>query len=531
MIKGIVGFHATRNQRDTITITTSDGLVISNPPYLNQLLERYSETQNVIYDLDYFVAVLLFGIGITKEQGQQLLSKGRLYLDGYKIVYFPKSFFLIESGRWNFKVVNANQDGYLKPYYTEDNSVEDALRKAKEARDTAVRVSMAFQYLNLSTDDISSPIKAFLQKNKLNWPTADDCPDETSAMSWNNITGHWFETTKFGLFPKLYSYDRNGSYNACLSELPDIRRGKFVEATTPPDGTLIGIAEGILETSAEFHPFLSKIKGANYTLTGKMPMVLGLEAIKLLRKWNLGTFTIIRGFWWIPTSPIYNIYKGTMNYLWNKKINSINPTERAICTRIYSGLWGLQSQYLHDKNIFGDRFCPFVNYIVEENSRIRLAETCLEYKIIPHAILGDGFITDIELSLKLSSDVGGWKLVKSGRCLISGSGQIAFESNEPPSGLALHFNTLIRQMQEHPKLSSYRRDKYSPITLALSLQQDFGKLGMIHKVSRSLQIGYGFERQFISRPKNGSDLLTGKIHNSSPWDFSILKTKYLVNEV
>ena len=258
-----------------------------------------------------------------------------------------------------------------------------------------------------------------------------------------------------------------------------------------------------------------------------MPNILGLEAIKLLKKWKLGEFRVERGWWWYPTDTIHNVYRGTMLYLWDKKQKSQNPAERAICTRIYSSLWGISHQYLADKEELGKYANTLIGYTVEENSRLHVAETCLEQGITPLAVVGDGFIHDAELTLNLSKDLGKWKLSKQGKCLIAGSGAIAFENNEKPQGLALHYNTLIQQMNKNPNQSKYTRDKYSPVTLALSLQTNFNKLGMIQKIHRSLMIGYNFEREFLERPQTGKDLSSEKIEkiwNSIPWDYNVLTT-------
>jgi len=518
----IIGIHVTSEG-----IATSQGDKITTPPFLDYLLECYSNYQKVFYDLDASVAGLCSLLQLTKEQCQKLI-KGKLYISGYHLTYFPRYYFAIDYGAWqghpSVSFANMNQAGYLTAQYSEDNSIEDAIAKAKEAEDTAMRVYKAFETLGLDTTSISSPIASLLKKQQFDWPTEEDCPEEASKMAWEAIKGHWFEIYGQGLFQNCFSYDINGSYAFELSKLPDIRRGQWIESQIPPDNALLGITKGILETDAEFHPFLVKIGKNNYTPTGKMPNILSLQEIQFLKKWQLGTFDIERGYFWIPADTIHNPYKGILLWLWSKKQSSQDQTIRDIITRLYAGLWGKTSQYLPDTGEFSDMFNPIINYTVEANSRLHVAETCLENKAIPLAIVGDGFITDKELSINLSNELGGWKLSKQGQCLITGSGAIAFQSDKPPKGLALHFDTLLEQMKAKPKAKQYPRIKYSPVTLAVALQHDFNELGKVKKVERNLFVGDDNKRIYLERPKNGENLISGKIWQSLPWNYKVLTT-------
>jgi hypothetical protein len=246
-----------------------------------------------------------------------------------------------------------------------------------------------------------------------------------------------------------------------------------------------------------------------------------------LKQWQLGDFKIDKGIWWQPRELKYP-YKGLLTWLWNKKQASQDQTIRDMITRVYSSLWGLQGQYIADKKRFGDFFNSFINYTVESNSRLHVAKACLQNKIIPRAILGDCFLSDVELPLELSTKLGGWKLSKQGQCLIAGGGNIAFQSDKPPVGLALHFNTIIEQIHAKPKAKQYPRNKYSPVTLATTLQHNFDELGMIKKVEQNLSIGTDNKRIYLERPRNGGELISGKLYESSPWSYDALTTLELM---
>lgn len=512
-----LGIHITN---DGITLST--GQVITEPPFFGKLFEACNGHTPVLYDLDANVASLAALIGLTKEQGQKLLEKEKLWISPYSIVYFPKRFLGIDySGGRNhpyLNFANMNQIGYHDSAYTEDNSLEDALVKAKQAEATAKAVYSILFKLGLQDTNLISPSSTFFKKFTLKWPTIDDCPDEASELAWKGVCGQWFGAYKLGSF-NAYDYDINGSYLAELSKLPDIRNGNFIEAQMPPDNATLGISEGIITTEADFHPFLTKHNKSNYTPTGRFPAILTLQALQFLKRWNLGTCQSNRGYWWIPKSHHYEVYKGAMMFLWKAR-QGTSGRERLLIQRIYSSLWGRALQHSDTKG-FGDMFNSIIGLTVETNSRLHVAEACMQANIIPLAVQADGFLTDTEIDLPLSTELGGWKLSAQGKCIIAGTGMVAFEGKDTPAELAIDYTTLKNQIDENPDATQYSRSAYSPVTLALALQQDWDKLGQIQKIERTLTIGTENKRCYLDKPKTGRDLLD-KTWDSMPWDYKEL---------
>ena len=512
-----LGIHITNNG-----IATSKGDVITEPSYFYKLFELCNGHTPVFYDLDAAVASLLHLIECNKADAQKLLRKETLWLAPYILTYFPKRFFSIDYGGGGknhpyLNFANMNQMGYHDAYYTEGNPLQDAVNKAKEAEETAIAVDLILCKLGLPNSSLTSPSSTFLKKFNLKWPTMDDCPDEVTELAKDGVMGQWFESFKLGAFEPR-DFDINGSYLYELSKLPDIRNGKWIQARTPPDTAILGIAKGTLDTEAPFHPFIVKINKYNYTPIGRFPAILTLQALQFLKRWNLGTFQVDEGWWWIPQNH-YEIYKGAMMFLWKAR-QGTSGRERLIIQRIYSSLVGKQLEHFDTKG-FGDMFNPIIGLTVEVNSRLHVAEACMQSNIIPLAVMADGFITDTQIDLPLNTELGSWRLSAKGKCIIAGTGMVAFQENTSATELGLDYASLCKQVKENPEATEYLRSTYLPITLALALEQGFSKLGEVQLIERSLNIGTENKRMYPSRPRTGRDLLNNT-WNSMPRDYNEL---------
>jgi len=317
-----------------------------------------------------------------------------------------------------------------------------------------------------------------------------------------------------------YDYDINGSYLYELSKMPDIRRGEFVHAqgNDIPDKATLGVANGILTTDATLHPFMVDINGVKMTPISRFQNTSTLFDIKFMREYNLATFDISEAWYWIPDKgQQYEIYRGAMMYLWNQKANT-EGMKRQIVQRIYSSLTGKQLEGC-ETGKFGKMFNPFIPAHVQSASRIHVVKTCLDYKVSPIAITGDGFVCENEvIGLKCSDELGGWKLKQVGKCLSIGSNVIIFKDGKNSEDYEL----LMEQVKTNPKLDTYAKKWYSPISLPVALQQDWEGLGNLHRLDRAFSVTSESKRLYPTKPKNCGDLVNGK-YNSLPWNYDVLE--------
>lgn len=125
------------------------------------------------------------------------------------------------------------------------------------------------------------------------------------------------------------------------------------------------------------------------------------------------------------------------------------------------------------------------------------------------------------------SKLGEWRCSGSGKVIAVSSGVVAVESKDPTQvqDFSLKFSWLYAQAKQNPKLSSYRMEKWSPITLRKSCQQNkLDKLGQMEKIIRSVDLDVDEKRDYPLKPKNGRMLLHTQ-YKSRPWDISIVMSK------
>ncbi|MCJ7805163.1 hypothetical protein MUP46_00780 [Patescibacteria group bacterium] len=315
-----------------------------------------------------------------------------------------------------------------------------------------------------------------------------------------------------------FDYDINAAYLSILSTLPDLRRGEWVhikENEIPPDATL-GVARCIITTDAPFHPFSIDIGESSYTPIGTFPITLTLYHIRFFDKWKMGSLAVKEGWWWIPKDEQYTIYRGAMLWLWKQRQESTGR-KRLIVQRLYSALVGKQIEGLTTGH-FGDMFNPFIPAHVEAASNLQVADACLQNKIIPIACTGDGFVSDKKVDLPLSTEMGGWKLNRQGECICIGSNVIMFKDGSS----ADDYQDLLNQINANPKLTTYQKTWYSPVTLAVALQGDWDSLGEIRQLDRSFDISAESKRIYPKRPTTGSALISGRHYTSLPWAYDQL---------
>lgn len=315
----------------------------------------------------------------------------------------------------------------------------------------------------------------------------------------------------------------NSAYGSQLAKLLDIRRGTWIQDTTMPKEAVYGFAEGILNVTAPFHPFIVKASEEyTYTPIGSRIDQLTKEQIDLLHKHNLGTFQIQRGYWWIPseTKPRYEPLRGIITHL-HKIRSESDGLKKAILRQMIAGIWGRMVEIR--KSGLGKLFNPVWGSLVENNIKCQVCDTCLSAGIMPLLVAVDGVITDKPLPVQDSLAMGGWRLSHKGKCIIASSGVVGFEGKEGAEEFALKFEWLYDQLKQHPEQSEYTMTKYSPMTLAKAIQSNnFDKLGELKDSNRTIIIGKDYKRLWKSYPKNGGELMANR-YESNPIDAVMAK--------
>ncbi len=507
---------------DNIGIYANDGRILHNPhsseTVLNWLLSDNPKENKLFYDLDACVASII-AMTLNEQQARDLHEKERVWLNGFKITYFPTRFFAID-GKGKF-VNFGNMTRYKSDtHYSPDDTPRDKVNKAKEAEAIAIAARDILRDMGLDPQRIISPVGALIDKYiwSLKPPTVDDIPEEAGELAYQTIKGNWLEAFSMGYWDDAFDWDINLAYGSQLAKLLDHRRGTWIKNTTIPRNAVYGFADGTLDIHKPFHPFMMK-QGEEYTYTpiGTRPDQVTKEQLDLLYKHKLGTFTIKKGWWWIPsdTKPQYQPLKGIINHLHNIRSNS-EGLKRVIIRQMIAGIWGRMIEIR--KNGLGKLFNPVWGSLVENNNKCQVCDTCLSAGIIPLLVAVDGVITDKPLPIENTLTMGGWRLSHKGKCVIVSSGIVGFEGKEGAEEFALKYEWLYDQLRQHPEQAEYTMTKYSPITLAKAIQTNsFSKIGELQQSNRTILIGKDYKRLWQEYPETGDELLSHK-YESSPID-------------
>lgn len=515
---------------DNTGIYANDGRILQTPNKLNSadivlnwLLNDNPKENKLFYDLDSCVASLIHMI-MGEAQARELYEKERVWVNGCKITYFPTRFFAIDgvNGFVNFgNMIRYKSDVHFSP----DDTPQDRINKAQEAQEIASKTKAILKDLGLDSQRIISPVAAVIDKYvwSLRPPTVDDIPEEAGEMAYRTIKGNWLEAYQMGYWEEAWDYDINSAYGSVLAKLLDIRRGSWVNSPDMPPDAVYGFADGMLETTTPFHPFTVKATEEHtYNPSGVRPDCLPKSMIDLLYKYQLGTFDIENGWWWIPTNnrPPYEPLKGIITHLNNVRSKSTG-LKKIILRQMLAGIWGRMVEIKKDK--FGKLFNPVWGSIVENEIKCQVVDMCLSHDILPLLVAVDGVITDKPLPIQESTEIGGWRLSHKGQCIIASSGVVGFEGKQGAEEFALRFEWLHDQLKENPDESEYYMTKYSPITLAKVMQtNNFASLGELQDNKRTITIGRDYKRLWNDYPKTGGELLSNK-YMSTPIDMVMAK--------
>lgn len=519
----MLGYHINNNG-----VANSLGEVCQEPSYLDWLLDNHPDDKHkIFYDLDGSVASLLRLIGLNEKECQKLLQTDRVHLAGtpHHIFYHSKRVFGVDrgygAGHAYANYYNAAQ--YQEVHYENGRSAtEDGVEKAKEAAKVGLEVIRVYRKLGFSTDTLSSPV-ATLEKgmlSRLNIPTIDDIPEEAHTLAYGAVKANWLEAYKLGAWDKAYDFDLNGAYGFELSKLLDLRRGEWVEGIEKPSGAVYGFVEGYITTYADFHPFLLNTEGdMTYTPVGTWHTFLTMQELEFLYQYKLGTFHVDRGQWWIPKGQQNEIFKGLVQWLYNKRQGTVG-IEREILHRAIAGIWGLTLQFKGQK--FGNLFNPVYGAIVEANTRLKVAKACIVSGVNVLHIAVDGVITDLPLNVRLSDKMGDWRLSHTGKCIIAGCGAVAFEGKGGPEEFSLKYEWLRGELEAKPRARQYKMTKFAPVKLGEAVIKDrMSSMGCIEKATRTVYISADAKRIWRETPKNGGHLLSNQFE-SAPWEANIV---------
>ena len=296
----IIGYHIASN-----LICNSEGEVCNKAPWLDFLFADKGECIKVLYHMDYSVACLLKMINMSEAACKELLETTDLEYKGYTFQYIPNSWFSVKDKQTRQWAGFSNMSQY-ESYSLESSGddIADAIDFAVTASLTGQKVYSTLARLGLHPSSLTSPISAFNKEilSTIDLPTVDDTPDEVAQLAYECCKGSWIECFKTGYFEDTLDFDIRSAYGSELAKLIDFRYGKWVHGipeSVYTTNAIYGYCKGIVTIDKPFSPILYKSNRANFTPTGSWETTLTKNEIDFIRKWELGTFEIEDGWWFI----------------------------------------------------------------------------------------------------------------------------------------------------------------------------------------------------------------------------------------
>lgn len=511
-------------------IASSDGEIETRPYYLDYLMTT-ADTINCFYHLNYSVANLLKMVGITKEQGQTLLDKKQLNFKDFTIKYIPGKFFSLSKGTGYQRPFVSFSD--LSQYHGDElwrqNPTENLIGLTKRGAEIANAVYNTLTEIGLHPKTLASPIRAYQTEvlEKMSLPTIDHLPEQAAKYAYECCKGNWLEAHQIGHWDKVYDFDLNSAYPSETAALPDIRWGKWVRSNHYQNDAILSFCKASVGISADVSPIIyqrqdAKHERMNFNLQGEWEDCLTKQQIDFIREKNIGEVTILDGWWWIKDAANdYPIFYDMIMALFEHK-SRYSGLPRDVVGRVLKGFYGKMLENIDGQ--MGALFNPVYGAQIECNTRLEVARFIYEHNLKPIHIAVDGVMAaqDVPESA-LSSKLGGWKKSYESSALVIGAGAVAVKGKQGTGDFSLDYDWLMNEIKTHPEKTEYSMTKPAPVTLVAALQGDnWGKLGDMHEITRSIEVDYDEKRLFAELPNNGGELLA-RTYQSEPLDIAMVE--------
>jgi len=513
----ILGFHA---QDDLIAC--SDG-TCTRDNYTDFLLRPRQDCILVCYNLDWFVALLVRLMGVPDEQIKKFWTTSKLFYQGHSAFFVPHRYFSLKYGK-HFG------EASFSDIYQYDNTLPfdvDPLDAAKTAAEIGQRVYDVLARLNLRPTSLSSPIAAYQKEilSTLDLPTYHDMPSEVSVYAHRCQHGGWQEAYKIGHF-QAWDYDITSAFTFHTANLIDTRRGKWEKGTGfyPPEVAPYGFCRGIAQVDSDFNSCIYTHGNADCTPTGERPDFKTNAAIQNMRDSKEGEFIVKDGWYWLPEKIEYPLQAHIERlFEWKQYLKGF---EREIIKRLLVGLTGkLSETFKSETQPFG-RLANFAWYSwVQDQTKLQVADL-VRSNHAEDALLSievDGCKFSRELPIKLSGNMGDWRLNMSAPTFVISSGVGCIKGKELRGTFSLDYDWLQGQITANPEAPEYTMQKSTPITIGYAIKfKKLDRLGQLEKTERSIMLN-DTKRLWPELPRRGADLLNQ--YDSIALDMSMLQAQ------
>ncbi len=473
----MLSYRAEGQQGKMLRICCSDGRNIITDQWEEALAFLLQPTDmGIVWNVDEFVDAITSIM--PKDLAKKVKQGGRVITpDNRKLYYQPNRMFGIN---------------YIN-FYSLQRYSDERIDDPTKLLELADKVTKAYETFGVEVTTLSSPIGVYSQiMDSLNFPRACDLPDnafdliqkcsEVSQREWRDVykLGH-FEADE------ISDFDVVACYPSIVAKLPDISHATFFESKTMPDKYSWGLLYGKLRIDKDVSPFICQER--NCYGKGEWPDLITSEQLWLLEKYELGSFNMEQG-WFFLLPKIYGYpFKATMERLYKQR-DSDNPIVSKIAKAISVGLVGKFAERHADG--LGDNFNSIYSKMATSRCMVKVAsfiyKNHCENDLV--SVLVDGFMATKRLALENKKKMGSWRINPSLPALVL-SLEYQWQGEKRPAYQT--YKSMIELIKRNPNKPNY------------------GDVDM-NLIQRS--------RNFAELPHTGGELLASKYH-SIPFEIHI----------
>ena len=337
------------------------------------LLEDYPDTIRICWDLDDTVSLFLRRMGHTACATLQ--KRHRCHLAPFSIFYIAGKVFSVEHipSRRRFNLYGIEQ--YFPELPEPDNVTEVQMLGEK--------LMYELGKMGLHPTKLTSPIAIYEEcvMRKLDLPKIDNIPVEAAELAYRCSARLWIESHQLGYFDHVYDYDLRAAFPNALKDLVDIRDCRCVHSNEYQEKAVYGYANCLVTIYdwVMVHPIIFDIEEGLISPTGTRELVLDKGKMDFIKKWGIGEFKILDGYWLIPFRTLRKPLEEPMKDL--LKYRERTGLQQLLAKRITVGVYGKQGEEWEDQ--FGPYFNPV--WFAESSSQptVEVAEFLYSHGIGP----------------------------------------------------------------------------------------------------------------------------------------------------
>ena len=475
----MLAYKTETQQGKMLRISCSDSRELITSQYddaLAFLIQPTDKDMAVVFHIDAFVDDITSLM--PKDLSKKVKDGGRVFTtDKRKLYYQPNRM---------FGVNHTNIYG-LNRY--SDDKIDDC----QELLSLAKKVVKAYETFGVKVNKLSSPIAVYSQNlDNLDYPRACDLPDSAFPMlekCGDTMTREWRDVFTLGHFEaeEISDYDVVACYPSIVAELPDISNATFFESNTMPDNYFWGVMYGKLRIDKPVSPFICQEK--NCYPIGEWYDTITTDELWLLRKYEIGDFTMEQGSFFLLPEVYGYPFKATMNKLYKQR-SSRDELVSKIAKGISVGLIGKLAERYEER--LGDNCNPIYSKMATSRAMVKVASFIyhnnIESSIV--SVLVDGFLATKRLPIKNKKEMGSWKINDPPMPALVLSLEYQWQGDKRPAYQT--YETMMGMIKDNPNKPNY----------------DIVDINLIH-----------YNRKFEKLPKTGRELISDKYY-STPYEIN-----------